>query len=87
MPGRPTSLIVFRATVIPSPSLPTRFSRGILQSFMMISPVSDPLSPILCSCLPAVKPWVPLSMTNALIPFGPSPVFATTRVRRFGGSS
>jgi len=77
MPTRPTSLIVLRAIVMPSPSFPSRFSRATRQSRKINSPVSAPRSPSLCSWRPALNPGVPFSTTNALIPFGPSPVLAT----------
>jgi len=43
-----------------------------VKSFMMISTVEDPRTPILSSCLPILKPGVPLSTINMPVPFGPA---------------
>ena len=50
---------------------------GRWQSRKISSPVSEPRSPILRSCRPALNPGVPFSTMKALRPFDPSAVLAT----------
>ena len=62
---------VFIASLKPLPSLPRRFSLGILQSSKISSQVEEPLIPILSSGSPTVNPGVPLSTMKAEIPWFP----------------
>ena len=52
----------------PSPSAPRRFSAGTLQSLKISSDVSLARNPSLFSFLPGLKPGVPFSTMNALMP-------------------
>ncbi len=55
-------------TLKPLPSLPRRFSFGILQSSKTNSDVIEPSKPSLSSSLPEEKPGVPFSTMKADIP-------------------
>src|SRR5260221_684654 len=64
---RPPSRI-FRLPINPSPSAPSMFSSGTRQSLKITSEVSLARIPSLFSFLPGLKPGVPFSRINALMP-------------------
>ncbi len=57
----------------PSPSDPTRFSAGTLQSSKVTMAVGWLFQPSLRSFLPKLSPGVPFSTSTQDTPFGPSP--------------
>src|SRR5450759_2897235 len=59
------------AILNPSPSRPSRFSRGTSQSSNTSSTVCEPRKPIFFSIVPTDTPGKPFSTANAEMPFGP----------------
>jgi hypothetical protein len=71
------------AILNPSPSLPSRFARGMRTSSKVSSPVVEPLIPIFGSSRATSNPGVSASTTNAEMPECPASgsVFAKTVYR------
>jgi len=66
---------VLRNCLKPSPSWPSRFSRGTKQSSKTSSTVSELRRPILFSFFPTRKPGAPFSTMNAQMPRVPASRF------------
>ncbi|MNY81211.1 hypothetical protein D3C86_2226630 [compost metagenome] len=66
--------------VKPMFSAPIRFDTGTLQSSKNSSAVSDAHQPIFFNLRPTVKPDVPFSTSNRLMPAKPSPPVRTATV-------